>query len=66
LEFRIGMAQARLKLERDEAIAYVQKMDQQRRKWTQFLYGVDWGDPSLYDIVLNLDHYQVNALVPAS
>ncbi len=55
LEFRIGMAQARLKLDRDQAITYIERMDQQRRKWTQFLYGVDWGDPSLYDIVLNLE-----------
>jgi cytidylate kinase len=55
LEFRISMAQARLKLDRDQAIAYINRMDQQRRKWTQFLYGVDWGDPSLYDVVLNLE-----------
>jgi hypothetical protein len=59
LEFRIGMARARLKLDRDQAVAYIEKMDQQRRKWTQFLYGVDWGDPSLYDIVLNLDHVDI-------
>jgi cytidylate kinase len=59
LEFRVRMAQARLKLARDEAVSYIQKMDQQRRKWTQFLYGVDWGDPALYDIVLNLDHIAI-------
>lgn len=58
-EFRVSMAQARLKLDRDQAVAYIQKMDQQRRKWTQFLYGVEWGDPSLYDIVLNLDHIEI-------
>jgi len=59
MEFRIRMARARLKLERGDAIAYIQKMDQHRRKWTQFLYGVDWGDPSLYDIVLNLDRVEI-------
>jgi cytidylate kinase len=59
LEFRISMAQARLKFSRDEAIAYINKMDQQRRKWTQFLYGVDWGDASLYDLVLNLDRVDI-------
>jgi len=59
LEFRIRMAQDRLKFNRAEAVAYIQKMDQQRRKWTQFLYGVDWGDPSLYDIVINLDHIDI-------
>jgi hypothetical protein len=31
-------------------------MDHDRRKWTQFLYGVDWGDPALYDLLINLEH----------
>jgi cytidylate kinase len=30
-------------------------MDRDRRKWTQFLYGLDWGQPSLYDLVINLE-----------
>jgi cytidylate kinase len=55
LEFRVRIAQDRLKYTRDEAIAFLQKADDDRQKWTQFLYGVNWGDPSLYDIVLNLE-----------
>lgn len=55
LEFRIRMCQERLKLSRFEALAYIEKVDQDRRKWTQYLYGVDWGDPALYDLVLNLE-----------
>jgi hypothetical protein len=34
-------------------------MDEHRRKWTHYLYGVDWGDPTLYDMVLNLEHISV-------
>jgi len=60
LEFRIRMAQDRLKFSREEAIAYIHKVDQDRQKWTQFLYGVDWGDPALYDIVLNLEHVEMD------
>ncbi len=56
MEFRIAMTEQRLKLERDQAIAYIQKMDEHRRKWTQYLYGVDWTDPSLYDMVINLEN----------
>ncbi len=56
MDFRVQMVQERLKYSQREAIAYIQKVDEDRRKWTQFLYGVDWGDPSLYDIVLNLEH----------
>ena len=55
MEFRIGRVQDRLKYNRKEAIAYIEKMDEDRRKWTRFLYGVDWADASLYDIVLNLE-----------
>lgn len=27
---------------------------QMRRKWVRFLYRVDWLDPSLYDMVINI------------
>jgi cytidylate kinase len=56
LEYRVRMVRERLNYSRNEAIAYIEKMDEQRRRWTSFLYGVDWGDPSLYDLVLNLEH----------
>jgi cytidylate kinase len=59
MEYRLKMAQDRLKLSRAEAMDYIQKMDQDRRKWTQYLYGVDWGDPSNYDIVLNLEFMNI-------
>ncbi|HYB76615.1 MAG TPA: cytidylate kinase family protein, partial [Candidatus Bathyarchaeia archaeon] len=59
LEFRIGKLRNRLQGVREgnrkEAIAYIEKMDEDRRKWTQFLYGIDWRDASLYDLVLNLE-----------
>jgi len=55
MEFRVGKVQERLQYSRKEAIAYIEKMDDDRRKWTQFLYGVDWRDASLYDLVLNLE-----------
>lgn len=59
LEFRVAMCQERLKLTRGEALAYIQRVDQERRKWTQYLYGVDWGDPSLYDLVINLEYLSI-------
>jgi len=59
LELRIRMAQERLNFSREEAITHIGKMDQDRRRWTQFLYGVDWGDPALYDLVINLEHISI-------
>jgi cytidylate kinase len=55
MEFRIEQVQNLLRCNRKEAIAYIEKADQDRRKWTKFLYDVDWTDASLYDVVLNLE-----------
>ncbi len=60
MEIRANLAQERLKLSRAEALDYIEKMDQDRRKWTQYLYGVDWSDPSNYDIVLNLENMDIS------
>ncbi|MEW5984734.1 MAG: cytidylate kinase-like family protein [Acidobacteriota bacterium] len=54
MAYRVAAVQDRRKLSEAEALAHVQQMDQDRQKWTQYLYGVDWGDPSLYDVVVNL------------
>lgn len=56
MEMRISMAQQRLGLGRNEVIAYIQKVDEERKKWAQYLYGVDWTDPTLYDLVINLEY----------
>jgi cytidylate kinase len=55
MELRIAKVQQRLDLSRKKAIVYIEQKDEERRKWTQFLYGVDWTDASQYDIVLNLE-----------
>jgi len=54
MEQRIVFAMERNKFSREEAIVYINKIDDQREKWTKFLYDVNWNDPSLYDIVINL------------
>jgi len=54
LEFRIRTAMQQQNLGHKDAFAYVEKVDKERREWTRFLFGVDWDDPHLYDIVLNL------------
>jgi len=59
LEMRLAMVQERLNLTGNEALDYVHKMDEGRRKWTHYLYGVNWEDPALYDMVLNLEHTEI-------
>ena len=54
LEFRIQAAMRQRGLTRKDALAHVEKVDRERREWTRFLFGVDWDDPQLYALVLNL------------
>jgi cytidylate kinase len=63
MAFRIQMMAERQKMSREEAIAYIQKVDVERQKWTQLLYGVDWLDPSLYDLTINLKTLDVSSAV---
>ena len=60
-EFRIRGAMERTKLNRKEALDYLKKADEKRIKWTRFLYHVDWNEPSLYDLIINLEHISLNS-----
>lgn len=59
MEFRILKVQDRLKIDRRAAVDYIERMDEGRRKWTRSLYGLSWEDPSLYDVVINLDRLDI-------
>ena len=59
---------ARIVMERDgvskkEALRSIKKLDEERRKWSRHLYGIDTGDPSLYDLVLHIKKFTVNDAV---
>ncbi|HTX53326.1 MAG TPA: cytidylate kinase family protein [Candidatus Baltobacteraceae bacterium] len=58
---RARAAMEQRQLAEAEALAYLDRVDQKRRDWTRFLFGVDWEDPTLYDIVLNLSRLPVEA-----
>jgi len=42
LEKRVAMVQERLNMSPSEAVAYIHKVDVDRKNWTRFLYGVNW------------------------
>ncbi len=58
-EFRISSVMKESGKTRDEAVAYIKLIDERRRKWSQFLYGVNWKDPSYYDLVLNIERVSI-------
>lgn len=51
---RIRTKMARDGLSREEAARRLDEDDNQRRHWSQSLYGVDTRDPALYDLVLHI------------
>ncbi len=59
VDLRARAIQDTLKVSRSEAFAYIARVDQDRAKWSQYLYGVNWGDPTLYDVVLNLESMDI-------
>ncbi len=54
IEQRIAALQRTMKLDKYEALRYIEKVDDERRRWTKFLYNEDWGDPEHFDVVVNL------------
>lgn len=63
MELRIQMLMERENMIRDDAIRYIERMDRQRKDWTRFLYAVDWLDPDLYDLTVNLKTLSVEGAV---
>lgn len=61
MEFRIQAAMQQQRFGRKEAMAYIEKVDKERRQWTRFLFDVAWDDPYLYDLVLNLSRMNLAA-----
>ncbi len=58
-EYRIKTLMKEGGKSREEVISYIKLIDERREKWSNFLYGVDWKNPSHYDIVLNLEKINI-------
>jgi len=63
LEDRIKEEMQREHISEKEARHILKKDDEERRKWSMYLYGVDTKDPTLYDIVLHIDSLGVDDAV---
>jgi cytidylate kinase len=62
-EDRVREVMKREKLPEEEARRALQRIDEERSKWSQHLYGIDTRDASLYDMVLNLRSLSVDDAV---
>lgn len=59
LSMRIREVMNRRGLEYKDAREYIQLMDEERVRWTKFVYGLDWRDPKNYDLVVNLQNVTI-------
>ncbi len=55
LEVRIQTVMERQKLTRQAAEQYIHDVDDNRVRWTRFMYDVDVRDSQLYDLIINLE-----------
>lgn len=61
--YRIRAAMLRHEENQEQAIARIRSRDKQSIYWSRFLYGVDWQDASLYDVLLNLERLSIDGAV---
>ena len=54
LDYRAKIVAEERHLTLDEAVAFIKQADKERTDWVQFLFGVDWDDASMYDLVVNV------------
>ena len=61
-EKRIATKIEKNKMNYEQASNYVKIIDERRRHWSEFLYGVNLEDPKYYDLVINLDTMKVKSV----
>jgi cytidylate kinase len=54
MEDRVRLEMQREGISRGEALRILKNDDEERRKWSRYLFGVDTWDPALYDLVLHI------------
>jgi cytidylate kinase len=62
-EDRVRREMERERISRKEALRLLQNVDEERRKWSLHLYGIDTSDPSLYDLVIHIGRITVEDAV---
>jgi len=63
IECRIKFAMEDRNIDHKSASALITAIDRKRKQWSQEVWGVEWNEPSLYDLVLNLDQLSVEGAV---
>ncbi len=60
MAYRVRMVREKQGLSEEEGVKYIEQVDKGRTRWAKFLYNVDWQDPLLYDLVINLEYLSLD------
>ncbi len=63
MEDRVRLEMERKNIDAEKARRLLQKDDQERRKWSLDLYGIDTSEPTLYDLVVHIKQITVDDAV---
>ena len=64
-EDRIEAVTARMRLSREKAKAYIEEVDEDRRRWVRTLYNLDIDDPNLFNLTVNCSKTSVGNIASA-
>lgn len=56
LQFRAQKLVKKENINLEESVRSIKQSDESRIKWVRFLYDVYWLDPSLYDLIINIEY----------
>jgi cytidylate kinase len=59
IESRIRTVMEHQGLSRQAADQYIKDVDENRIRWTRFIYGVDLQNPQIYDVLINLEKMSI-------
>ncbi len=59
MDFRIKAVMTSQNVDAEAAEKHIHQIDKWREKWVQHLYGVDWHDPAIFDLAVNLEKLDV-------
>lgn len=60
---RVRLEMERERISEEEALRILKSDDEERRKWSKALYGIDTRDSSLYDLVIHIKKFSVENAV---
>ncbi len=61
MEYRVRAVVEAKGVSEADAVRYIKAMDERRNRWVHHVFGVEWSDPSLYDLVINLETVRLEA-----